>query len=226
MKKKLFPVIFMFSAFLMFSGCVSSSKVDDSSTAPPPEKLPSLEEQEKIAMEEFGDMLELTANRSHYEMIDEIEAGYLNIIRKAPDSYLAEESHFRLVIHYFEHPDGPQVEKAEDIYRQYFERYENPKMAFAINTTMARMYFNFKQWEGLSKFMVPFIKKYVETGELRDPLFLFYYSEARFYLEDYEEASRGYRMLIRENPASMELNHARRRLVEIRHKLDPTITKE
>jgi hypothetical protein len=81
---------------------------------------------------------------------------------------------------------------------------------------MARLYYNYAMWDRLSNFLIPFVRDFVVTGKIVNPVFLFYYSEAKFFLKDYDEAARGYRLLIREKPANMELDVARKRLQDIR----------
>jgi len=221
--------IFILTAAIMsmalFYGCQTTRPSATVEQPPAVEKKPALpiEQQEQLATKTFNDMLDMTGEQPRKEVLPQLVAGYQKIIEEAPDTYLAEESHLRLIIHYFEDPETPQVEKAEEVYRQYFERYKNPKLGPGINATMARLYYNYKMWDRLASFMVPFVKQYVETGKIADKLYLFYYSESKFQLKEYVEAARGYRLMIRENPPGMELDFARRRLVEIRHLADPNI---
>jgi tetratricopeptide (TPR) repeat protein len=211
-----------FIATLLFlsgivAGCETAGHTPPEShlTVEPPPPLP-IEKQEELAYNTFNEMLEMTANRPRKEVLPELVAGYETIIKESPDTYLAEESHYRLIIHYFEDPRPPQVEKAENVYRQYFERYKEPKLGYVINVTMARLYYNYAMWDRLSDFLIPFVRDFVVTGKIVNPVFLFYYSEAKFFLKDYDEAARGYRLLIREKPANMELDVARKRLQDIR----------
>jgi len=213
---------------MLVTGCVTTQEErhPEQQTAIESSPVLPVEEQEQLAMDTFNEMLDMTIGRPRQEVLPELEAGYEKIIKEAPDTYLAEESHYRLMIQYFEDPRQQQIDKAEEIYRLYFERYKEPKLKLAMNSTLARLYYNYKVWDRLDNFMIPFIKQYVETGKIEDTLYFFYYSEAKYWLKDYDEAARGFRLMIRENPPEVELKHAHKRLMEIRDLKEQTIKKE
>ncbi|MFN3739327.1 MAG: tetratricopeptide repeat protein [Thermodesulfovibrionales bacterium] len=80
---------------------------------------------------------------------------------------------------------------------------------------MVRFYYTQKLWDRLLNIEIPYIKEYVKTGELRTPVHLFYYSEAKYGLGDYKEAEKGFRTIITLFPQSSEASIAKKRLEEI-----------
>lgn len=193
-------------------------------TAPPPAaveepkaEVPALspEEQQAKAKEKFMEMLDLTANVARHTVIADLEKGYIEIINKYPDSYLAEESYWRLIIMNLEDFYPPRTERAEELYREYFRKYPKPQLDNAVNDTMARFYFRMNMWEKLATFCLPFMREYVKTGNLPSPLFMFFYSEAKFQLKEFEEAARGFKILIQRFPDSREALHGRERLEDM-----------
>lgn len=182
--------------------------------APPREEPPKLvvEEQDRLSMIKFEEVLEATANLPHDETRPMVREGFYYIIAQYPDSYLAEESYFRLIISYLEDFYPPEEKRAEELYRDYFEKYPKPRLNNAINDTMARHYYRNGKWEKLLAFSVPYLRDYVKTGKLPNPLFIFFYSEAKFNLTDLKEAKTGYKTLIRHFPKSHEARIAKDKL--------------
>jgi TolA-binding protein len=179
-----------------------------------PVTLP-VEEQEKKSMEKFNEMLEMTANVPRHTVVPQIEQGYYDIISNYPDSYLAEEAYFRLIIMNLEDYYPNRIEKAEELYREYFSKYPKPRLNNAINDTMVRYYYIERHWEKLAAMCIPYLKEYAKTGKLSSPLFIFFYSEAKLYMDDLNEARKGYKILISQFPSSHEAKIARDRLNEI-----------
>lgn len=184
-------------------------------TVPP---KPSVDEQEKLSMIKFEEVLEATANLPHDETRALVREGFFEIIEKYPDSYIAEESYFRLILSYLEDFYPPEEKRAEELYREYFQKYQNPKLGNVINQTMARFYYRTGNWKKLVAFTVPYLRDYVKTGKLSNPLFIFFYSEAKFNMNDLKEARNGYNTLIRHFPGSHEAKISKDRLNVIQSK--------
>jgi tetratricopeptide (TPR) repeat protein len=184
-------------------------------TAPP---KPSVEEQERLSLKKFEEVLEATANLPQDETRGLVREGFYEIIEKYPDSYLAEESYLRLILSYLEDFYPPEEKKAEELYREYFQKYPNPKLGNPINEYMARFYYRTGNWEKLVVFTVPYLRNYVKTGKLTNPLFMFFYSEAKFNMNDLKEARIGYKTLIRHYPNSHEAKISKDRLNVIQSK--------
>jgi TolA-binding protein len=203
-------LVILFSEFYLLSCAVAPPKEEPSEI--------SVEEQDRLSMEKFEELLESTANIPHDKTRPMAREGFYEIIDKYPDSYLAEESYFRLIISYLEDFYPPEEAKAEAIYREYFEKYPKPRLNNAINDTMVRFYYKTGSWEKLVAFSIPYLSDYVKTGTLKAPLFLFFYSEGKFNLNDLKEARIGYKTLIHYFPNSREAKIAKEKLKIIQSK--------
>lgn len=177
--------------FLMISAALFSCK------AAPVKQAPALTvtEQENMAMDRFRELLESTRELKRQEAMPLIMNGYSEVMEKYPDSLLAEESYYRLMSIYLLENFPPKEKEAEEVYREYFSRYKNPRLAMALNGDLARHYYKHGKWEKLAKFTTPFMREYVRSGRYGDTVFLFLYTEAKFHLKDYEEARRGYQII-------------------------------
>jgi hypothetical protein len=209
MKRFFFICLAMLLSEILLFSCAMAPK------APP---KPSVEEQERLSMKKFEEVLEATANLPQSETREMVREGFYEIIDKYPDSYLAEESYFRLIISYLEDFYPPKEKRAEELYREYFDKYPAPKLNNVINDTMVRYYYRTANWEKLVAFTVPYLRSYAETGKLINPLFIFFYSEAKFNLNDLKEARTGYRTLINHFPKSQEARISKDRLKFIESK--------
>jgi hypothetical protein len=210
-KRPIFGFFPMGLSLLILLSC-ATPRLDEK----PPEapKIPP-EEQQKLAMVKFKDMLEMTANAERTTILPQIEEGYHTIINKYPDAYLAEESYLRLIMMNIEDYYPYRVERAEQLYKEYFEKYPKPKLNNVINDTMARFYYRTYDWEKLAAFCLPFAKRYAETGELPSPLYMFFYSEAKFMLKEYDEAERGFRIILHRYKGSREAEIGEKKLEAI-----------
>jgi hypothetical protein len=110
----------------------------------------------------------------------------------------------------------PRTEQAEKYYREFVSKYPNSPLRFAVDDTMGRFYYNNKIWGGLLELCAPYIREYITSGELGGPLFLFFYTEAKFFSGDIVEADKGYRTIIRLFPGSQEARVAGARIEDIR----------
>ncbi len=70
-------------------------------------------------------------------------------------------------------------------------------------------------WGNLIGICSSHIREYIETGELKIPMFMFFYAEAKMSLGDLEEAEKGYRIIIRHSPGSTEARLSKKRLDKI-----------
>lgn len=178
----------------------------------------SREEQEKKALEAFNKILELTETGSREEILPRLENAYLDIINNYPEAPLAQESYWRLIIIYTRDYNPPKTEEAEKIFKEFIQTYPDSPFKKDIEDTMVRFYYNQRAWERLIALEIPYIKEYIKTGELRTPVHLFYYSEAKYGLGDYKEAEKGFRTIITLFPQSSEAMVAKKRLEEISSK--------
>ncbi len=190
-------------------------------TAPVPEtaKLPEQQQQE-LALQGYTELLERTARMTRVEKRDIMVKGFEDVMLKYPDSSYAHESYFHLVRHYLYNYDTPLEKEAEEVYRRYFETYEDTLLENTLNLEMAKYYYQFNRLDRLVAFTIPFMQEYVRTGKMRDGLFLFYYSEAKFLLKDYNESLRGYVTYARLYPGNDLKEFVQKRLKEINHMLE------
>lgn len=212
--------VFLVLVSLLFLSCAAppEQKVAPPPSPPPKEKLP-VAEQEKKSWESYEDILNMTIGAKRRTILPKLELAHRKLIEEYPDSYLAHESYWRLITMNLNDYTPPRVEKAEQIYKEYLERYPNPKLKYPIDDTMARFYYRSNLWKKLLGFCTPYIRKYIKTGELKGPLYLFFYTEAKFFLGDFKEADKGYRTIKRLFPKSQEARISEKRLKEVRKAL-------
>ena len=197
----------------------SCQTVPFTTTEQEPEEIP-LEKQQELALESYTYLLDKTSHMSRPEKRGILLEGYEEVIRKYPDSSFAHESYFHLIRLYLYNYDVPKEKEAEEVYRRYFKAYEDPRIGDSLSLEMAKYYYQFRRLEHLVSFTVPFMQEYVETGKMRDGLFLFYYSEAKYLLKDYREALRGYVTYSKLYPGIKNMEKfVQKRLMEIRHLL-------
>ncbi len=201
---------FILLTILLFA-CAPQIKREE---AAKPIPLPR-EEQEKKALDAFNKILELTETGSREEILPRLENAYLDIIKNYPEAPLAQESYWRLIVIYTREYNPPKTEEAETAYKNFINSYPDSPFKNEIDETMVRFYYTQKFWDKLLNIKIPYIKEYVKTGELRTPVHLFYYSEAKYGLGDYKEAEKGFRTIITLFPQSSEASIAKKRLEEI-----------
>jgi len=182
--------------------------------AAPVKQAPSLTvtQQEELAMKKFREILDSTKELKRQDAVPLIMNGYDEVIEKYPDSYLAEESYYRKMSIYLLENYPPMEKEAEDVYREYFSKYKKPRMGMAMNGDLARYYYNNQKWEKLARFTTPFMREYVRTGKYGDTVFLFLYTEAKFYLKDYEEARKGYQIIKKNFAGKPDARNAEQRI--------------
>ncbi len=193
-------------------------------TAPaPPKQAPAsgqlspmpIQEQDKRSLESYTAILDMITNVPAHEVAAQLNEKYKRIIKDYPDSYYAEESYYRLIKSSIRDPWPPDFDDAERYYAEYSKNYPKPRMMVTINDFMVRSYDQYKQWDRLIRFLQPYIKKYVETGNAEPAYFMYYYSEAKFGKKEFDEARKGYQTVINLFPDSAEAKFASKRLVDL-----------
>ena len=190
--------------------------------APAPEAPPAsqkspipIAEQETKSLARYGDILDMVANTPASAIAHQLREEYKRLIKDYPDSYFAEESYFRLMKSAITVPWPPDYDSAEMYYDEYTKNYPHPRLIVLMNDFMVRTYDNYKQWDRLVRFLQPYVKRYSETRNAEPLYFMYYYSEAKFALKDYEEARRGYQTVINVGPETHEASVSRERLIEL-----------
>jgi tetratricopeptide (TPR) repeat protein len=202
------------AAFMIASCAVAPVEVEEK--RPMVASVMPVEEQEEKSVEAYTDILEMTANVDKLTIVPQLKEKYLELIEDYPDAYFAEESFLRLIELSFRYYDEPNVDAAEHYYMEYFRKYPKPRLDKMMNDTMARSYYRFGFWGRLATFLEPHMMKYARTGKLRGPLYIFFYSEAKFHLQEHAEARKGYQTVIRLFPGSREAAISKERLNKIK----------
>jgi outer membrane protein assembly factor BamD (BamD/ComL family) len=170
------------------------------------------------AYELFEEILVLTETADMKDAFPKIESLYLKIINEYPDTALAQECYWRLVILYVEKSIPPQFEKAEKTYAEFLTKYPQSVIKYLIEDTLSKSYYDKGKWENLLELNLSAVEAFYETGKLSNPASLFMYAEAQFNLGDLGAAEKAYKSLIESFPKSRMTTTAKQRLEEIKKK--------
>ncbi len=204
--------LLLFPLLLSLIACVKEVKRE----LPQEEIKLSLEEQEKRSLEIFNLILEVsTSSPDRREVLPEMEKLYKRIIKECPDVPLAQESYLRLVILYLKDYDPPRSDDAMELYNDFLKKYPASVIKSEIEDSMMKFYYQRRIWNKLLDMQIPYIKEYIKTGELKTPVHIFYYAEAKMSLGDIREAEKGYRTIITLFPQSIQADISKKRLEEI-----------
>ncbi len=164
----------------------------------------------------FEEILVLTETSDMKDAFPKIESLYFKIIHEYPDTALAQECYWRLVILYVEKSTPPLYEKAENTYAEFLKKHPQSVIKYLIEDTLSKSYYKEKKWEPLLKLNLPTVEEYNKTGKLSNPAPLFMYAEAQFNLGDIGAAEKAYRSLVDSFPKSRMTSTAKERLEEIK----------
>lgn len=209
--------ILLLSLLWVFS-CAAPQKEAAPPEAKPESKLP-VKVQEESSLEIFKGLLDLTYEAERDEILPHLEVAYAKIIDEYPDASLAQESYWRLISLNLKDYEPPRVEKAESLYRQFTQRYPDSPIKYAVDDTLLRFYYATDTWERIIRISTPYVKEYIDTGNLKYPYFLFLYSEAKFNIGDLKEAEKGYRIIQQNVPDGQEAKISALRVKEIHKKM-------
>jgi len=208
--------------FLISACATAPQKVEDKKITPEEKILPEkkklpMEEQEKAAFELFEKILSLTEEaKSREAILPQMEALYEEIINNYPDVPLVEESYQKIIAMDIEEFNPPKVDKAERLYQDFLKKYPDSSVKIYIEQTLGQFYYKNKMWDKLLRIFIPQIKKFIQTGKLENPYYMFMYSEAKFNLGDFVEAEKGYKIVIEFFPRTKEGETSKNRLEEIK----------
>ncbi len=213
------PLLSVLAAALMLAvlSCAAPPErgVEKVPEAPTKPKL-TVKEQNELAMKAYNDILDMTIENRKRDILPELEVAYNDLISRYPDSFLAQESHWRLIsMNLVDYP-SPRIDVAEKYYDEFLQRYPGSKMKMILDDTMARYYYRNRLWDRLVKKCSSYVRDYVSTGKINTPLFMFLYSEAKFNLGDPVEAEKGYKIVIHHFPGSTEASISKERLARMK----------
>ena len=178
-------------------------------------KVQPLELQQQESVKLFKQIYKLSSENNKANHLERITELYLQIIQNCPDAPLAQESHFLLIELFFNDYTPPLKEKAADLFRQFKDKYPHSRSMGVIKYAVAKGFFANKFWEDLVRLESSSVKKYFTTGKIDSPLSLFYYSEAKYNLYEFEAAVKGYSALVENFPDTLVTQIAVKKLAQI-----------
>lgn len=215
MKNRHLCIVFAFFTLLVVGAC-----------APVAEKAPvtpsaeesglSAEEQNKLALAKFEEILEISSSGRRRERLPEIEAVYTEIIRKYPKSPLAQESWFSLFKIVMNDYAPPKIDRGEEIYREFIVKYPDSQFASEMEDMIATAFQRSGKWEQLLKFTTPAVRNYIKTGKMARPMHMFMYSEAKLNMGETAEAEKGFWIVVDLFPKSREAEMSKNRLRDLK----------
>ena len=182
------------------------------------EQKTDLTDRKDQAYEIFEEILVLTETSDIKDAFPKIESLYFKIIHEYPDTALAQECYWRLVILYVEKSSPPLFEKAENTYAEFMKKYPQSVIKHFIEDTLSKSYYKKGKWEKLLELNLPAAEEYYKTGKLSNPAPLFMYAEAQFNLGNIGAAEKAYKSLVDSFPKSRMTSSAKERLEEIKKK--------
>jgi tetratricopeptide (TPR) repeat protein len=188
----------------------------------PPEvikKTIPVEEQKRLARKKFEEILDVSdSSKDKSVTYPKMEKLYLELAEKYPDAPLAQESYFKLIELYVRKHIPPQYDKAEEVYYRFTKAYPRSPVKDLVDRTLGIMYYKDKKWESLLKMTTPIFLNFVEKGERSQPFMLFSYAESNFQLRNFDEAERGFKILLEEFPDFSEKRLSKARITYIKSK--------
>jgi len=210
--------IFLFSIFAIPHLAVPAENAEEAKPLIEKEQKKITSDREKKAYEIFNEILTLTETTDTKTVLPQIEALYLRIIKEYPDTALAQESYWRLVLLYVDKYTPPKYEKAEDLYSEFLKKYPGSVIRNLIEDTLSKSYYKNEKWDRLSKLYSYVVKEFGEKGKLSNPNPMFMYAEAKFNLGDLAEAGKAYKIVIEQFPTSGRATTAKARLEDIKNR--------
>lgn len=201
-------------AILIFSCVPKPSEKPEVSPPPQKSKIP-LDQQEKLARELFAEMLEMTAGVDRYSVLPQLVEKYMQIIAEAPDSDIAEESHWRIIQLTMRDMKPSKPDVAEQIFASLKSNYPQSNWISVAEDTIVRYYYYNQVWNKVIEITTPSVLDYIKTGELKSPFYLFLYTEAKYNFKELDEAEKGYRTIMAVFPNTQESKISKQRLEEI-----------
>lgn len=208
-------------SLVLFNVVTQEARSETTSAKGPSEKADQkadLTNRKDKAYEIFEEILILNETSDMKDAFPKIESLYFKIIHEYPDTALAQECYWRLVILYVEKNTPPLFEKAENTYAEFLKKYPESVIRYLIEDTLSEGYHKAGKWENLLKLNLPAVEEFYKTGKLSNPAPLFMYAEAQFNLGDIGAAEKAYKSLVDSFPKSRVTSSAKKRLEEIKRK--------
>jgi outer membrane protein assembly factor BamD (BamD/ComL family) len=201
--------------------CAGTAPVQDVEPAEEEPLFPAIkdtdmtpEEQEAKVFELFNEILRLSMQGRSTNR-DAIVDLYKTIIIEYPDAPLAQEGYLRLIEMYLREFQPPEKARALHLYKWFKERYPESPAGPKIEQTITAFLYRSEDWEEILSLCRPYIKEFIETGEMESSFYMYLYSEAKYHLKDYKEAYKGYKIIISRFPGSSEARLSENRIMMI-----------
>lgn len=214
--KRIMVCCLMVSLAVFIVSCVAPEQKKDTAGGIPIITMPPAEQEQK-STEAMEELVEFTAGKFRSQIVDDIEKKLVEVKDKYPNSSWAEQAYWRLITMNIADYHPARFDKVEEYYKEYFQRYKKPALDYLINDTVARGYYNNSQWEKLVIFLEPYVKLILTTEKRLYPHFMYFYTEAKFHLKEFDEAEKGYNLILYYFPDSQEAKLAKDRLNTLKH---------
>ncbi|UCH82051.1 MAG: hypothetical protein JSW20_05330 [Nitrospiraceae bacterium] len=150
-------------------------------------------DKEQKTFDIFQEIFSITrTTRDRQSVLPRIESLYMQIIRDYPETPLAQESHWRLIIMYVKDYSPPDFEKADMLYHDFVKKYHDSPLRGVIEDTLAKSYVKHEEWGRLLTLCSPSYRGYVEKKITPKASLMFMYAEAHYHLGNMEQAEQGY----------------------------------
>ena len=178
----------------------------------------SLDDQNRLALKAFEKILEITDSDEREKILPRLEEAYIEITRLYPGAHLTQEVYWRLMGIYLDEYSPPMYAKAEDLRKGFHQNFPESRMKDSIDRMLSDSYYRNGKWDKLLDMHTPSVKRSIETGQFNKIYDIFMYTEAKFGLDDFVEAEKGYKIVLANFPSSRESATAQKRLEEIEAK--------
>ncbi len=213
---KLYAFMVFLIAMVVFSACATAPK---EKAREPIKKAIPVEEQRTLAMKKFNDILLLSrSTRDKKVLLPKMEQQYLELVNDYPDAPIAQESYFKLIEIYVNKQVPPQYDKAEKLYIQYASLYPESPFKNLVDRTLGVRYYKDKEWGRLLRMTTPVFDSYVKKGKRPPPFMIFSYAESNFQLRRFDEAEKGFNILLEKFPDFSDNKLAKARITYIQRK--------
>ncbi len=185
--------------FLIMTACATAPKeapqaLPDVSAPSDSMKQDHVRPEEEIkSFEIFKEIFSITRSaRDRQSILPEIEALYKQIIRKYPETPLAQESHWRLINIYVNDYSPPDYEKAEKVYHDFLKNNNDSPLKGVVADTLGKSYVKHAEWERLLAISTPSYRDYIEKKMKPDAALMFMYAESNYKLGNMKQAKVAY----------------------------------
>lgn len=214
MNRTAIHTIFILFIIALIASCPSAPIKDAETKKARAPKEPK--EEELKSLDRFMEILNLVESAPDRKaVLPEVEKAYIGIIKEYPDTPLAQESYWRLIMVYVNDYSPPDYEKAESCYQDFLDKYPRSPLRFLVEETLGNKYYKDALWQKLLWVSAPAFKKYIDQGKSSTPSLMFMYAEANFNLGNFKEAEKGYKIVMDLFPKLNESRISKARIDEI-----------